>query len=144
MILDMDAKGFLSSQIDTTGYQLRAVFANFPDGKWDERVCSEAMSAKETAAHLAECYVAFLDHCQGKEHEWGSFQSASAKPQEIVAEMFALRDQAVVAFEAHSGGEALGWASDYIVLHDPYHVGQMCSLRLELGDFVPYSIYRLE
>ncbi|MBL8069242.1 MAG: DinB family protein [Armatimonadetes bacterium] len=140
----MDAKEFLAKQLDTTGYQLQAVFAGFPDGKWDERTCNEAMSAKETAEHLAECYVAFLDHCEGREHEWGSFKPASSDPEKIVAEMFELRAKAIATFMARNGDDVLGWASDYIVLHDPYHVGQMCSLRLELGEFSPYSIYKMD
>ena len=35
------------------------------------------------------------------------------------------------------------FVKDYIVAHEFYHVGQMVSVRLALGDgFEPYSIYR--
>jgi len=139
----MDAGELFTSQLDDAEYQLRQVFSGLPDGAWDEHLVPGTMSPRETAAHLAEAYVAGVKHFRGEEHDWGTYQPASTEPTQILDEMFQERDKlkaAALAAEDHTG---LKTAIAYSASHDYYHIGQMCSLRLKVEpNWNPYSIYK--
>ena len=137
----MTPREFLKERLADVEYQLNAVFANFPDGKWDEKVNEHAMSASETAAHLSECYTAFLTNAEGNEYSWGTFKPASMEPTKLVKSMFELREKACTMAVATDDPKIHKLAASFITLHDAYHVGQMVTLRLTIGEFDPYSIY---
>lgn len=138
----MSTTDFLKSQLDDTGKQLQSVFSNFPADKWNEKATPHSFSAAETAEHLAECYQAFLTHADGQEYEWGTFQIEDKTPANLQKTMTDMRTKAVLRATSTTDEKIQQYASSYIVLHDAYHVGQMVTLRLNIGDFDPYSLYR--
>lgn len=137
----MEANEFLKSQLDDVGYQLNAVFAGLSDNQWSEKATPESMSPAETAEHLAECYTALLATAEGKEHSWGTFSIEDKSPANLMQTMTSLREQAVAKATATNDEKMVKAGSAFMSLHDAYHVGQMVTLRLQLGEFEPYSIY---
>ncbi|MBL8048212.1 MAG: hypothetical protein JNJ45_05970 [Chthonomonas sp.] len=129
----------LKLALDDTGHQIRQAVAGLD---LDAKPIEAMMSGRMTLAHLYECYIACRAELNGEKHKWGEY----VVPQEVVddpmAHVFALRDE--VIGEIHSAGtpEATSNALSYIALHDAYHVGQLCSLRLTLDpEWNAYSIY---
>ncbi|MES1228276.1 MAG: hypothetical protein ABUL72_06355, partial [Armatimonadota bacterium] len=109
---------------------------------WDARSNPEAMTPREVVAHLADCYVAVTDEAAGKEHEWGA-TVVSDNASEALAQMIQLRHEAIAALGTMPLEKANSTASNFIVLHDAYHVGQLATLRLHLGGWDPMSIYNM-
>ncbi|MFM9873359.1 MAG: DinB family protein [Fimbriimonadaceae bacterium] len=138
----MSTQDFIKTQLEDSGKQLTAVFTGIPVDKWDEKVTEHAFSAKETANHLADCYNAFLTAADGGEHEWGSTIIEDQSPDGLTKAMFDLRTKCADQAGSTDDPKIHHLASEYICLHDAYHVGQMVTLRMKLGDFDPYSIYK--
>lgn len=138
----MTTQEFLKIQLDDVGRQVQRVFENLPDDQWDARLTETSMTPRETAEHLTECYQAFLTEAAGEKHQWGSFQAPDKNPQALLALMANLRLQAEQTAIASDDPAHWAHASAFIALHDAYHVGQLVALRLKLGDFHPYSIYK--
>ncbi len=138
----MTTKDFLKMQLDDSGHQVDAVFAGLPEDQWDARVVAEAMSPRETAEHLAECYIALQDEAQGRKHDWGSYSAPDKSGEALIANLKAERAKAEELALASDDPGVWAMASSFVALHDAYHVGQMVTLRLTLGDFNPYSIYK--
>ena len=139
----MDAKELFVHEFDDAGYQLSQVFAGLPEESWDAKVHPSAMSARETAAHLAEAYVACSKEVQGNEHEWGSYQPASAEPQGLLGALTQERNAARAAVLASADPHALKSGLAFTANHDYYHVGQMATLRLHLDpEWDAYCIYK--
>lgn len=138
----MSVQEFLTAQLNDVGNQLTAVFANYPEQNWHEKVTPEAMSAAETAYHLADCYNAFLTSAAGGKHEWGSTVIEDQTPTGQINAMLALRAKCLDIAASSDDPKIHTMASDYISLHDAYHVGQMVTLRIKLEDFDSYNIYK--
>ncbi len=137
----MSTQEFLKTQLSDAGKQINAVFANLSAEQWNERIVPEAMSPTETANHLADCYNAFLTSAAGGKHEWGSTIIEDQSPTGLTTAMANLRNKCVAIATESEDPKVHHMASEYICLHDTYHVGQMVTLRLKLGEFDPYSIY---
>lgn len=137
----MSVQDFLKTQLDDSGKQINAVFENFPADKWQEKVTAESMSAAETANHLADCYNAFLTSAAGGKHEWGSTKIEDQSPEGLIQAMSDLRAKCAEQAINSDDPKVHHMASEYVCLHDTYHVGQMVTLRMKLGDFDPYRIY---
>lgn len=137
----MDATELFVSLYDSGGSQLGAVFADFPADAWDKKVTPGSMSARETAVHLSEAYVACGKHLEGEEHSWGTYTVDTDDPQRLIAHMFKERDVLKMA-ALKKGPEEFRTVLAYSSNHDYYHVGQMVALRLEVQpDWDSYSIY---
>lgn len=137
----MDANQLIRWQLDEAGHQVTQVFAGIQPGHWDAKPTEDGMSLRESLVHLADCYVAALAKSKGEEPKWGS-TVLSDEADAAVAELHAHRTAAVEAFLSPGGEESLRHATEYIVLHDAYHVGQVALVRMRLGGWEPYSIYR--
>lgn len=137
----MDSDSTLQRAMAVAGRQLDKCFEGWPEQGWDTALYPGGLSARDTVSHLAECYVAALAVARGQEHQWGSFQSSAADAEAKLAEMRELRAQATAALTGETP-ESLQAGLDYIALHDAYHVGQLCALRLSVQpDWDYYSIY---
>lgn len=137
----MDAVALIQNQVEESGYQLSKVLEGLAGEQWDAKLNDESMSPREAVAHLADCYAA----CQtpeGQEYAWGSF-AVPSDADEAVATMMAERQKAAAHVLAQPAERAGKLATAYIVLHDAYHVGQVAALRLQLGGWDAYSIYRM-
>ena len=135
----MTAKELLKHQIDDSGNQLVKVFDGI-DESLDSKLTDQAMSPRQVAAHLCECYQAVITEAAGGKHQWGSYQPSTTEWPALWQEVMALRSQ---ASEAALG--AADWethANAFIPAHDYYHVGQLAMLRLTKDPaWDPYSIY---
>lgn len=139
--MGMDSKELLKYQMETSAKQVDKVLEGLADDKWSVKV-GGGMSASETAVHLTECYVAAQTHVAGGEHKWGSYKAAGETPSELGATM---RSERTKAWEAILGSDAddLGeTATQYLLLHDAYHVGQLATMRMGVDpEWDAYSIY---
>ncbi len=127
------------------GYQLEKSFEGMADSCFRSKPNSQGMSPKEIAVHLAEAYVAGQKHFSGESHEWGTYQMDSPQQDVIIANMFEERKKFKDAIEAKGDEDAMKTGLDYGVNHDFYHVGQICSHRIENEpDWNAYSIYNFD
>jgi uncharacterized damage-inducible protein DinB len=137
----MDISSLLKKQIEETGYQLTKVLEDLTPEQWDAKL-GASMSPRETMTHLADCYKAVMAKVEGGEPAWGTtelpsdFDVARAE----MMQMRGLATQAVLGLDAEQAAEM---ATDCMVLHDAYHVGQLAALRLHLGGWDAYAIYRM-
>jgi uncharacterized damage-inducible protein DinB len=138
----MASKDLLIKTLDDASYQLEQVFKDMPASAWNDRLTEHARTPQDTLSHLAESYIAYGKQLQGISHEWGSFKLEGA-PQEQLEAWRKHRQEAVEA-AVNSGKEGSDDAAmEYLALHEAYHVGQLCLLRLKHEpSWDPYSIYR--
>ncbi|MCW5936034.1 MAG: hypothetical protein KIT11_01840 [Fimbriimonadaceae bacterium] len=136
----MTARELMTDLLEETGYQVEKVFEGLEEAQKDAKAVPSALSPMETLHHLAEAYVAFLAHVEGRKHEWGSLEPTGST---LAERLDCWRTTRAKAVEAAASDEehVLMDAKEYLVLHDTYHVGQMATLRVALGGWDPYSIY---
>jgi hypothetical protein len=138
----MDLREAMKYQLEASANQIDKVLDGLQDDQWDAKVRDDLMSPREVLAHLTECYIAAQDHAAGRKHEWGSYIPADDDPDALVAEMRRERSKAWAELLAKSDEDSFKAATDYLVLHDAYHVGQLAALRLGITpDWDPYAIY---
>ena len=129
-------------QLETSAKQVDKVLEGLNGDQWDAKVRDDLMSPKEAVVHLTECYIAAQEHAQGKSHDWGSYIPSDDDPNALLNEMRGHRSRAWADLLAKADEDSFKAASDYIVLHDAYHVGQLAALRLAITpDWDPYAIY---
>lgn len=137
----MDLATTLRKQADDAGYQIQQAFAGLPDDRFDHRAHPQMLTPREMAVHLTDCYRNTVRVANGEEPQWGSYQPGDAAPAELLETMRSARGLAVEACLS-SGEKSAHLLTDYILLHDAYHVGQMCTIRLDLDpEWNAYSIY---
>jgi hypothetical protein len=129
-------------QLDAAANQVDKVLEGLEPDQWDAKVREDLMSPREAVSHLTECYIAAQKHAAGEQHEWGAYVPSSEDPEDLLREMREHRVAAKESLLAKADDDALKAATDYIVLHDAYHVGQLAALRLAITpDWDPYAIY---
>lgn len=137
----MDAKQFLSFQLEDAGYQLAKCYEGISDAVLDAKV-ADGMTPREAYEHLGDAYRAYVATLAGEKYEWGSFRCADRSWAGMWREVSEARNQAVAAAMAAEGDDALKMANAYLLGHEYYHVGQVCLVRIANDpDFDPYSIY---
>lgn len=100
------------------------------------------MTPKETVAHLAECYIAAKKETQGEKHEWGTYKPSNDSWDNLLDELGQTRKEAVDAILASGDDKALHAATEYVIGHDHYHIGQLCAMRMAMDPtWDSYSIY---
>ncbi len=140
----MTAKELITAQLDDTKLQVSKVFEGIPEDGWDQSSNPQAMSPRQTLGHLTECCMAMLAE-DPHTYEWGSFDASGLSHQELMAKYNDLRAQCVQKCTESSEDEVINSASNFIALHEAYHVGQLATLRLALDpDWNAYSIYGME
>ncbi|MGE0000821.1 MAG: hypothetical protein AB7F50_00295 [Fimbriimonadaceae bacterium] len=138
----MSAVELFTKQCDVASHQLSMCLKGMHETLADGKSPAHAMSPRETVVHLTECYVALQRRLKGEEHEWGSYESPGGNLVDLVANMFAVRDKAVAAALAEPSDENLLTASDFLTIHDAYHVGQLASYRMGAEpSWDAYSLY---
>jgi hypothetical protein len=138
----MDAKQLMLYQLESSGHQVDEVLKGLNEAHWDAKVRDGCMTVRETVPHLTECYIAARKDLEGQPHEWGSYLAADDAPAAIVAEMQSERQrvwEALMAADIEKAGKV---ATQFIILHDAYHVGQLCAIRMAVEPaWDPYAIY---
>lgn len=138
----MTAHELIAYQMADCGYQLEKVFHGIDDSTADLKAGAHAMSPRETAAHLIECCQALLVEADGATYDWGSMQIEDQSWTNLMNTLTAKRKD--VADKVAAGEDrALKLASAFMVIHEPYHIGQMAQMRIQHTEgWDPYSIYR--
>lgn len=135
----------LKSALQSTNYQITKVFEGFSDerGEFDIRICPEAKTARETLEHLCDCYQGFMEMSHDKEYVWGSFHAENQSTSQLLETCHELRKKAENFALSHAHDpKAAEFALGMLSLHEAYHVGQMCLLRIRVDPtWNPYSIY---
>jgi len=138
----MDAKQLMLYQLESSAHQVDAVLKGLNEDEWDAKVRDGCMTVRETVSHLTECYIAARKDIGGQPHEWGAYVPADDSPAAIVNEMQAERQkvwEALMDADIEKAGKV---ATQFIILHDAYHVGQLCAVRMAVEPaWDPYAIY---
>ncbi|MBS1705095.1 MAG: hypothetical protein JST40_04420 [Armatimonadetes bacterium] len=138
----MDARGLLESALKQSGFQVEKVFEGLSSEQWSMRPVAAMMTPAEQALHLAECYVAFCTEAQGGKHDWGGYVQPEAWASDPMGAISSERPKAVALALASESEDVQKLAMDFLTMHECYHVGQMCTIRLTLDEtWSPYSIY---
>ncbi|MBX3111346.1 MAG: hypothetical protein KF857_04990 [Fimbriimonadaceae bacterium] len=137
----MDAQELCRSQCDSVGAQLDRAFADLPAAARATKLYPDAFSPGELPVHLAECAVALETALAGEKYAWGSYVPTATDFDGQMAEYKALRARALDKGFALGTDEALKLVTSYIVLHDAYHVGQLCALRTQVEGWDSEKIY---
>jgi hypothetical protein len=128
-------------QLEHTGRQLEKALEGLNDEGFSHRSSKSAMSPAEVVEHLCECYSAMSKSCDGEEHEWGTFSIEDKSPANLLAQLRLIRSEALAKL-ANANDDQLKSAFLYGTEHDAYHIGQLCTVRIELDpSWNPYSIY---
>ena len=139
----MDGKSLLDSSISGAGTQLTRTLAGLTDEALDFRAHPSAMSLREQLVHLSECYLAMEAEVKGQEYDWGSYKSDLTTVNELVADLFARRRVATDIALSNEEPAAMLTAVSFLVLHDAYHVGQLCLLRQAFDpEWSSFAIYQ--
>jgi hypothetical protein len=137
----MTAQELIKKQMDETESMLAQTFKGLSDETAATKIGS-MMSPKEMVAHLAECYVAAKKDIEGTKHEWGTYSPPSQSWDNLLDELGQRRKEAVDAILLKGDDQALRVATDFIVGHDHYHIGQLCAIRISIDPaWDSYSIY---
>lgn len=136
----MTISDLIRLECESVGYKVRKTLEGMDEAHYSHKVTPQAMTAAETLAHLAECYVAFQKIATGEKHDWGSYVAPDNSPAGLLATWEAERAKAVeFALSDESHAEH---AHDFISAHDNYHVGQLALVRMAVdAGWDPYSIY---
>lgn len=139
---DVTSRDLLSFQFEHLTTQFEALYRDLPAELWDVKMVSHGMSFRETTVHLMECCEAFLTVVRGEKWPWGTYSVPDDSASALIGAFFAKRQEAI-GVALGSDDESLAKnASLYLVCHEPYHVGQLCQLRLFLQpDWNSDSIY---
>jgi hypothetical protein len=138
----MTAKDLLKAQMNEAEYQLGRVLDGFENGLEDEKPVPTIMSAHEQVEHLTEVYIAAAEQVAGESHEWGTYSPPDPEWHAMIAELWRRRAEAEQVILASDDCTILSVGSAFLVSHDNYHIGQLCTLRIALDTvWDPYCIY---
>jgi uncharacterized damage-inducible protein DinB len=138
----MSIHDFAKGAMASSGRQLEQVLAGLKEEHADVKVGSIAMSARETVAHLTDCYLCSVDAAEGKEPKFGSYSGAGKSWTELQKELDESRAAAVDKILALPEDKIGDFSLNYVILHDAYHVGQLALVRIQTDpNWDAYSIY---
>jgi hypothetical protein len=130
-------------QLEIVGFQVEKVFEGLPENLYEATLSPDLMSPRLTLAHFLELFEAIEKQLNSETHEWGSYLNKQGTFQSLFTEYQHQRSKTISNALESKNVNSLKLLSDYIVLHESYHVGQLCSLRIAHDkNFNPLSIYR--
>lgn len=128
--------------LDQSKLQIEKVFEGIGEAELDMKLTDQAMTPREILEHLCECYHAVITEAAGGKHEWGTYSIEDKSFANLTKQAWSLRAQAAQAALDKGDEEAAMYAFNYIILHDAYHVGQMCLVRMKADpNWNAYAIY---
>ncbi len=127
----MDENFALRKSMEIPGLQIERALQGLDPNLFGKQPTEVDMSVDDTLAHLCEAYSAFLASRAGKEFEWGS-KTYPTEHSALLLTWKDLRAHAVESALSAKDEDGIEKALDYIALHDAYHVGKLCSLRMRL------------
>jgi uncharacterized damage-inducible protein DinB len=137
----MDALALTLWTLEDSGNQWFRALDGLTGEGWNASA-GGSMTPAEMLVHLTDCCHAFLAAKDGKEYDWGSYQPTDTDPAALLATFKATREHCIEALKAWNDEKGFQAAMGYLALHESYHVGQLCLVRLALDPYwPPYSIY---
>lgn len=135
----MDATAFHA--MESTARQLEACWAGLSNEDWERSPVATLRAPREVVEHLCDAYRGGVAALNGESYDWGSYSlPEGADPVTIWREERAKATNAILAGDPE---KATHIAMEYVALHEAYHVGQLCAVRLALDpDWDAYSIYK--
>ena len=138
----MTAKELLEKQIADVSYQLDKALEGLLEDQLDYKVVPSALSIREQVEHLCEVYTAVEAISKGQDHPWGAYTVEDKSWSNLTSLMSSLRANAIAIVTADDEDKTLLRGSAFIVGHDNYHVGQICTSRIAQDPtWNPFSIY---
>ncbi len=132
----------LNTQMKDAGLQLERVYDGVAEDHADFQAHVAMMTPRQIACHLADCYVAVQRTVLGEEPDWGSYKAPGSSLSDALTGMKEERAKALESIGTVDEAKQIHLATDFMILHDAYHVGQMCSIRLAIDpEWNNYSIY---
>jgi uncharacterized damage-inducible protein DinB len=130
-------------QFDDVGRQLSACLHGLDPAHREHHAVVCAMSPLQILEHLCEVYTAYMKIARGEKHDWGTYRLADRSWDHVMSTFSALRKQARdTAALAGDDEKKLKEVSEYLILHDAYHVGQLVTSRLSAEPgWDMYAIY---
>lgn len=143
-------------QAHTVGVQVERAASGLTEEQADFRLGEGLMSVRQTLIHLADNCLALNAELDRRPYEFGAWQPSDVGFPALVQEWKDLRKSVLekvadcfreidleapmkVSFATWPGWKVL---SEWIVMHDAYHLGQICALRLAQDpQWDMYSIY---
>lgn len=139
----MNAQELIQYQLKTVGFQVEKCFEGLPAALYEASLDNTAMTPRLTLAHLLEVLDAVEKLLKGTDPQWGAYQTDTTPFETLHQKYAARRKEIITQALASSEPQHLQILSNYIVLHESYHVGQLCSLRMARdAAFNPFSIYQ--
>jgi hypothetical protein len=139
----MNAQELIQYQLKTVGFQVERCFEGLPVALYEATVHHTAMSPRLILAHLLEVLEAVDLQLEGKDPQWGGYQANTTPFESLLKQYTARRKDTITRALESSEPQHLQILSNYIVLHESYHVGQLCGLRMAQDPtFDPFSIYQ--
>ena len=115
----------LINQLEKNLQMVTCLLHGLNESSIDFKPTPRAMSIRDHVAHLTECHFACEEYLRGEDHEWGSYVPPNPEFKAIVSRYFETRTHAIELLINSESEKALEMLSDFIVLHEPYHIGQM-------------------
>ncbi len=141
----MTAQELIQYQIQTGHRQVRNSVKGLDDAALQNKLTLGSMSIASMLEHLCECRVAFIAESSGEKHNWGNYSAPDSSAAGLLGELSRLTEHVIGLVQADPSDENMHHATDFVALHDAYHVGQICACRMTFDpEFDPYSIYQGE
>ena len=119
------------SQLRQNEKMLWKIFEGISDSELDFRPLPTALSLREHLGHLCAGCEALMAIRQGREYDWDNIASHGSTVLELLSKFRQLRLEALPAGESINL-EAASLLSDYLILHEAYHIGQLALSRKAL------------
>jgi hypothetical protein len=130
-------ESILRQQCEYVGNQVRASIRDMEEATWRARTTTSGMTPQETMSHLCDVYHYVAEKARGGKPEWGGYEGDGC-----LEDFDKLRAEAIDA--CLSAGDPVELLTDYIIVHDAYHVGQLCGTRIQAEpEWDPYAIYNM-
>lgn len=128
----MTAREFAESLLNESSYQVHACLKDASDADFNAKPIPVMMSIRECVEHLIECTLAVQTMLAGEKYNWGSY----SLPANTIGDALAIFD--AERAKAVSGAldcldENPSYVKDFLIAHEFYHVGQLCSIRIALN-----------
>lgn len=122
---------------------MEASLKDLPAELEQTKLTPAAMSPMETAEHICHVYHAIMEVAKGATFDWSlPYSSGETTLAGRIAKFNAMHAQALEVIAANPTDKVLEEALDFVSLHNAYHVGQICLLRMDKEEgWNPYSIY---
>lgn len=153
----MTARELLFLQADMVGEQLSKAIAGVGEPVADHRPVATLHSIRTTLIHMTDNYRALVADALGQKYAYGSWSPPDGELATLISAWNAARLEAVntlrerlTDFQADFRTSFAVWpswkvATEWLVAHDAYHLGQVCYLRLAAEpEWDMYEIYGVE